>query len=127
GQRLVEGRSELRGRPRNAARLAERIEAAKCDLLATPIATKVIEDTAAALHRTLLADLERPRSEVRIWIVERLERARRALIADEELRGQLDRWGKARVLEIVERHHERIAGFIENRVPPLRPHHAPRP
>ena len=125
-QRLVEAMSELPGRLRNDARLAERIEAAKCDLLATPIATKVIEDTAAALHRTLLADLERPRSEVRIWIVERLERARRALIADEELRGQLDRWGKARVLEIVERHHERIAGFIENGVLALGPEGAVR-
>jgi len=119
-QRLMEAMAELPGR------LAERVEAAKRDLLATPIATKVIEDTAAALHRTLLADLERPRSEVRIWIVERLERARRALIADEELRGQLDRWGKARVLEIVERHHERIAGFIENGVLALGPEGAVR-
>jgi len=125
-QRLVEAMAELPGRLRHDARLAERIEAAKRDLLATPIATKVIEDTAAALHRTLLADLERPRSEVRIWIVERLERARRALIADEELRGQLDRWGKARVLEIVERHHERIAGFIENGVLALGPEGAVR-
>ena len=125
-QRLVEAMAELPGRLRNDARLAERIEAAKRDLLATPIATKVIEDTAAALHRTLLADLERPRSEVRIWIVERLERARRALIADEELRGQLDRWAKARVLEIVERHHERIAGFIENGVLALGPEGAVR-
>jgi len=125
-QRLVEAMAELPGRLRHDARLAERIEAAKRDLLATPIATKVIEDTAAALHRTLLADLERPRSEVRIWIVERLERARRALVADEELRGQLDRWAKARVLEIVERHHERIAGFIENGVLALGPEGAVR-
>lgn len=125
-QRLMEAMAELPGRLRSDGRLAERVEAAKRDLLATPIATKVIEDTAAALHRTLLADLERPRSEVRIWIVERLERARRALIADEELRGQLDRWGKARVLEIVERHHERIAGFIENGVLALGPEGAVR-
>jgi len=125
-QRLVETMAELPGRLRNDGRLAERIEAAKRELLATPIATKVIEDTAAALHRTLLADLERPRSEVRIWIVERLERARRALIADEELRGQLDRWAKARILEIVERHHERIAGFIENGVLALGPEGAVR-
>ena len=125
-QRLVEAMAELPGRLRSDGRLAERVEAAKRDLLATPIATSVIEDTAAALHRTLLADLERPRSEVRIWIVERLERARRALIADEELRGQLDRWAKARVLEIVERHHERIAGFIENGVLALGPEGAVR-
>ena len=125
-QRLMEAMSELPGRLRTDSRLAERVEAAKRDLLATPIATRVIEDTAAALHRTLVADLERPRSEVRVWIVERLERARRALVADEELRLQLDRWAKARVLEIVERHHQRIAGFIENGVLALGPEGAVR-
>jgi uncharacterized membrane-anchored protein YjiN (DUF445 family) len=125
-QRLMEAMSELPGRLRTDGRLAERVEAAKRDLLATPIATRVIEDTAAALHRTLLADLERPRSEVRVWIVERLERARQALVADEELRLQLDRWGKARVLEIVERHHQRIAEFIENGVLALGPEGAVR-
>ena len=125
-QRLMEAMSELPGRLRTDSRLADRVEAAKRDLLATPMATRIIEDTAAALHRTLLADLERPRSEVRIWIVERLERARRALIADDELRLQLDRWTKARVLEVVERHHERIAGFIENGVLALGPEGAVR-
>jgi uncharacterized membrane-anchored protein YjiN (DUF445 family) len=125
-QRLMEAMSELPGRLRTDGRLAERVEAAKRDLLATPIATRVIEDTAVALHRTLLADLERPRSEVRVWIVERLERARQALVADEELRLQLDRWGKARVLEIVERHHQRIAEFIENGVLALGPEGAVR-
>jgi uncharacterized membrane-anchored protein YjiN (DUF445 family) len=125
-RRLMEAMSELPGRLRTDGRLAERVEAAKRDLLATPMATQVIEDTAAALHRTLLADLERPRSEVRTWIVERLERARRALIADDELRLQLDRWTKARVLEVVERHHERIAGFIENGVLALGPEGAVR-
>jgi uncharacterized membrane-anchored protein YjiN (DUF445 family) len=125
-QRLMEAMSELPGRLRTDSRMAERVEAAKRDLLATPIATRVIEDTAAALHRTLLADLERPRSEVRVWIVERLERARQALVADEELRLQLDRWGKARVLEIIERHHQRIAEFIENGVLALGPEGAVR-
>ena len=125
-QRLMEAMGELPGRLRTDSRLAERVEAAKREFLATPIATRVIEDTAAALHRTLLADLERPRSEVRIWIVERLDRARRALIADEDLRRQLDRWAKARVLEIVEHHHERIAGFIENGVLALGPEGAVR-
>jgi uncharacterized membrane-anchored protein YjiN (DUF445 family) len=125
-QRLMEAMSELPGRLRTDSRLVERVEAAKRDLLATPIATRVIEDTAAALHRTLLADLERPRSEVRVWIVERLERTRRALVADEELRLQLDRWAKARVLEIVERHHQRIAAFIENGVLALGPEGAVR-
>jgi uncharacterized membrane-anchored protein YjiN (DUF445 family) len=125
-QRLMEAMAELPGRLRTDGRLAERIEGAKRELLATPIATRVVEDAAAALHRMLLADLERPRSEVRAWIVERLERARRALAADEDLRRQLDQWAKARVLEIVERHHERIAGFIENGVLALGPEGAVR-
>jgi uncharacterized membrane-anchored protein YjiN (DUF445 family) len=125
-QRLMEAMAELPGRLRTDGRLAERIEGAKRELLATPIATRVVEDAAAALHRMLLADLERPRSEVRAWIVERLERARRALAADEDLRCQLDQWAKARVLEIVERHHERIAGFIENGVLALGPEGAVR-
>jgi len=125
-QRLMEAMAELPGRLRTDSRLAERIEGAKRELLATPIATRVVEDAAAALHRMLLADLERPRSEVRAWIVERLERARRALAADEDLRRQLDQWAKARVLEIVERHHQRIAGFIENGVLALGPEGAVR-
>src|SRR5436309_902681 len=115
-QRLTETMDELPGRLRADSGLAARIEAAKRDFLSTPIATRVVEDAAAALHRILLADLERPRSEVRVWIVERLERARRALAAEEDLRQQLDRWAKARMLEIVERHHQRLAEFIENGV-----------
>ena len=125
-QRLAETMDELPGRLRADSRLAARIEAAKRDLLSTPIATRVVEDAAAALHRILLADLERPRSEVRVWIVERLERARRALAADEDLRQQLDRWAKARVLEMVERHHQRLAEFIENGVRALGPEGAVR-
>ena len=125
-QRLAEAMAELPGRLRADGSLAARLEAAKRDFLSTPIATRVLEDSAAALHRILLADLERPRSEVRLWIVERLERAARALAADEELRRQLDRWAKARVLEIVERHHQRIAEFIENGVLALGPEGAVR-
>jgi uncharacterized membrane-anchored protein YjiN (DUF445 family) len=125
-QRLMDAMAELPERLRTDRRLAERIEGAKRELLATPVATRVVEDAAAALHRMLLADLEREHSEVRAWIVERLERARRTLAEDEDLRGQLDRWAKARVLEIVERHHQRIAGFIENGVLALGPEGAVR-
>jgi len=120
-QRLAEAVGDLPARLRADARLAARVEAAKRDLLATPVATRVLEDAAAALHRTLLADLDRPRSEVRVWIVERLERARRALAGDEDLRQQLDRWVKARAIEAVERHHQRLAEFIENGVRALGP------
>jgi len=125
-QRLTEAMRELPARLRADGGLATRIEAAKRDLFATPMATRLVEDTAAALHRILLADLERPRSEVRLWIVERLERARQAVAADEELRRQLDRWAKARVLEIVERYHQRLAEFIENGVRALGPEGAVR-
>ena len=125
-QRLAEAVGDLPARLRADARLAARVEAAKRDLLATPVATRVLEDAAAALHRTLLADLDRPRSEVRVWIVERLERARRALAGDEDLRQQLDRWVKARAIEAVERHHQRLAEFIENGVRALGPEGAVR-
>jgi uncharacterized membrane-anchored protein YjiN (DUF445 family) len=125
-QRLTDAITELPPRLRGDKRLAEQVEAAKRDLLATPMATRVLEDAAAALHRTVLTDIERPRSEVRDWIVERLDRARRALAADDQLRGDLDRWAKARVLEAVERYHERIAEFIENGVRALGPDGAVR-
>jgi uncharacterized membrane-anchored protein YjiN (DUF445 family) len=125
-QRLTETVSELPERLRRDERLIARVEGAKRDLLGTPMATRVLEDGAAALHRMLLADLDRPRSEVRVWIVERLERARRALVADEALRRQLDGWAKARVLEAVDRHHQRLAEFIENGVRALGPEGAVR-
>jgi uncharacterized membrane-anchored protein YjiN (DUF445 family) len=63
---------------------------------------------------------------VRDWIVERLERARRALADDEALRRELDQWAKSRVLEAVERHHQRLAEFIENGVLALGPDGAVR-
>ncbi|PYN27664.1 MAG: hypothetical protein DMD99_01780 [Candidatus Rokuibacteriota bacterium] len=125
-RRLAEAVGELPARLRADASLAARVEAAKRDLLATPVATRVLEDAATALHRTLLADLEGPRSEVRVWIVERLERARRALAGDEDLRRQLDQWVKGRVIEAVERHHQRLAEFIENGVRALGPEGAVR-
>jgi uncharacterized membrane-anchored protein YjiN (DUF445 family) len=125
-QRLADAITELPARLRADPRLAERVEAAKRDLLATPMATRVLEDAAAALHRAVLADIERPRSEVRDWIVGRLDRARRALADDEELRRDLDGWAKTRVLEAVERYHQRIAEFIENGVLALGPDGAVR-
>jgi uncharacterized membrane-anchored protein YjiN (DUF445 family) len=54
-------------------------------------------------------------------VVDRLDRWRRALLEDAALRADLDRWAKARAAEVVERHHGRIAGFIENGVHALGP------
>ena len=68
------------------------------------------------MRQALAADLARDDSELVSWIADRLERARQALLADVALRAELDAWAKARVLELVERHHGRLASFIENGV-----------
>lgn len=125
-QRLAEAVRELPGRLRSDPALARRVEAARDDFLRTPAATKMLEDAAAALHRALVADLGRGDSDVVAWVVERLERARRALITDAALRREIDRWVKARVLEAVERHHGRLATFIEKGVLALGPEGAVR-
>src|SRR3989449_11235542 len=111
-RRLAEAVGELPARLRADASLAARVEAAKRDLLATPVATRVLEDAAAALHRTLLADLEGPRSEVRVWIVERLGSGGRGVGGDGDLRRELGQWVKGRVVEAVGGPHQRLAGFF---------------
>jgi uncharacterized membrane-anchored protein YjiN (DUF445 family) len=106
--------------------LVARVEAAKAELLAAPAVAALLDDAALALTRTLQAELADPGSELRGWLVERLDRARQALIADGALRAELDAWAKTRVSELVERHHGRIAGFIENGVRALGPEGAVR-
>ena len=66
------------------------------------------------------------RSELTAWMAERLERARRALVADGSLRAEIDGWVKTRLTELIERHHGRIAEFIENGVLALGPDGAVR-
>ena len=88
--------------------------------------TALLQDAAAVLTRTLRAELAGERSELLTWLTERLDRARVALVADGELRGELDAWAKARVSELVERHHGSIARFIENGVRALGPEGAVR-
>ena len=88
--------------------------------------TRAIADGAAALHRVLVADVARADSELVDWVAARLESARQALITDAPLRRDLDRWAKTKVAEIVERHHDRIAAFIENGVRALGPEGAVR-
>src|SRR5205823_14330347 len=58
--------------------------------------------------------------------VERLDRVRRARVDDAELREEIDRLDKARVIELVERHHDRLATFIEKGVLALGPQDAVR-
>ena len=125
-QRLTEVLAGLPARLRREPDLASRVEAAARDLLTTPAATHVLEEAATALQAAVAADLAGGHSETAAWMVERLERARRALAADAALRGEIDRWVKARVIEAVERHHDRLAAFIEKGVLALGPEGAVR-
>jgi len=113
--------AELETRLTTDGALAARVEAAKNELLATAAVVALLDDLAASLRRTLLADLAAPRSEAAAWIAERLERARQALVTDAALRAQVGDWLKARVSELVLRHHGRIAEFIANGVRALGP------
>jgi uncharacterized membrane-anchored protein YjiN (DUF445 family) len=122
----VEVLADLERRLTDDAALIARVEAAKAELLAAPVVAALLDDAATALARTLRAELAAEHSELRAWLVERLDRARLALIADEALRGQLDAWAKARISELVERHHGRLAAFIENGVRALGPDGAVR-
>ena len=106
--------------------LIARVEAAKAELLEAPPVAALLEDAAAAVTRALRAELLDPNSELLAWLTERLDRARRALVADAELRRELDAWAKARIGELVERHHGSIAHFIENGVRALGPEGAVR-
>ena len=117
---------ELETRLTTDPALAARVEAAKNELLGTPAVVALLDDLAASLRRTLLADLAAPRSEAAAWIAERLERARQALVTDAALRGTIGDWLKARVSELVLRHHGRIAEFIANGVRALGPQGAVR-
>lgn len=119
--RAAEAVAQLEARLQTDAALIARVEAAKDELLDTPAVTVLLQDLAGSLEDNLRRDLASDRSELVAWIADRLERARRALTEDPALRADLDRWLKARVLDLVEQHHGRIAGFIENGVRALGP------
>jgi uncharacterized membrane-anchored protein YjiN (DUF445 family) len=106
--------------------LVARVEAAKAELLAAPAVAVLLDDVASSLARTVRTELAQGDSELITWLGERLDRARRALIEDFALRGELADWAKARLSELVERHHDRLAGFIENGVRALGPDGAVR-
>jgi uncharacterized membrane-anchored protein YjiN (DUF445 family) len=124
--RGVEVLADLQQRLTADPALVARVEAAKAELLAAPAVAALLDDAAVALTRTLRAELSGERSELLAWLVDRLERVRRALVADAGLRRELDGWAKARVSELVERHHGRISAFIENGVRALGPEGAVR-
>jgi uncharacterized membrane-anchored protein YjiN (DUF445 family) len=122
----VELLADLERRLTDDPALAARVETAKGELLEAPAVAALLDEAAAALTRTLRAELTDPRSELLAWLGDRLERARQALIADAELRREVDAWAKTRLSELIERHHARIAGFIENGVRALGPEGAVR-
>jgi uncharacterized membrane-anchored protein YjiN (DUF445 family) len=106
--------------------LAARVEALKAELVGSPMAARLVDDAGRALRRMLEEDLARPDSEAVAWVADRLERARRALVEDAALRRRLEGWVKIRAVEVVERHHGRIATFIEKGVHALGPEGAVR-
>jgi uncharacterized membrane-anchored protein YjiN (DUF445 family) len=122
----VELLADLQRRLTADAGLVARVEAAKTELLEAPAVAALLDDAAAALSRTLRGALADESSELLAWLADRLDRARQALVADAGLRGELDAWAKARLSELVERHHARIAAFIENGVRALGPEGAVR-
>ncbi len=124
--RLTETLAALPARLRTDADLAGRIEAAKEALLASPAVARLLEDAAAGLRKTVMADLDREPSELVGWITARLDRARRTLAEDAALRDTLDRWLKERLTEVIDRYHDRIARFIERGVHALGPEGAVR-
>jgi uncharacterized membrane-anchored protein YjiN (DUF445 family) len=124
--RLTESLAVLSARLRTDAGLAGRIEAAKEEMLASPAVARLLEDAAAGLRTTVMADLDSEPSELVGWITARLDRARRVLAEDAELRDTLDRWLKERLTEVIERYHDRVARFIERGVHALGPEGAVR-
>ncbi|HEU4439618.1 MAG TPA: DUF445 domain-containing protein [Methylomirabilota bacterium] len=124
--RLTEMLGALPGRLRHEPALAARVEAAKEELLDSPAVTRLLEDAAAALGRSVVADLGADSSEVVAWITARLESARVALADEEPVRRTLDRWLKDRITEVLDRYHDRVARFIERGVHALGPEGAVR-
>ena len=120
-RQAIEVLGDLERRLTDDAALRTRVEAAKAELLASPALATLLDDAAGALTRALRADLAGPRSEVATWLVDRLDRARLTLVGDSEVRREIETWVKTQVGSLVERHHARIAAFIENGVRALGP------
>jgi uncharacterized membrane-anchored protein YjiN (DUF445 family) len=120
-QRLLEAVGELPERLRTDAALATRLETAKAELLASPAVAAFLADVAATLRGTLVADLAAADSAVAAWTVDRLDEARSALVRDAALRGDLEVWLKRHAVELIDRHHARLAALIEKGVHALGP------
>ena len=124
--RLSETLAAFPDRLRADPELVGRIEAAKEELLASPAVARLLENAAAGLRQSMLADLACEPSELVGWITGRLDRARLALAEDAVQRDALGRWLKERLTEAIDRYHDRIARFIERGVHALGPEGAVR-
>ncbi|HEX7788184.1 MAG TPA: DUF445 domain-containing protein [Methylomirabilota bacterium] len=124
--RLSEMLAALPGRLRHEPALAARVEAVKAELLDSPAVGRLLEDGAASLRRSVVADLSADSSEVVAWITARLDAARLALAEEDPVRRTLDRWLKDRITEMLDRYHDRIGRFIERGVHALGPEGAVR-
>ena len=87
---------------------------------------ELAEEAATAVRQSLLRDLARPKSDAVTWLADRLEQWRQSLVEDAALRVDVDRWMKARALELLDRHHGQIAALIEQGVRALGPEGAVR-
>jgi uncharacterized membrane-anchored protein YjiN (DUF445 family) len=125
-RRLIQTLAALPERLRTDPDLADRVEAAKEELLASPAIERLLEDAAVGLRKIVITDLAARPSELVSWITARLDLARRTLAEDTALRQSLDRWLKDRLIEAVNRYHDRIAHFIERGVHALGPEGAVR-
>jgi uncharacterized membrane-anchored protein YjiN (DUF445 family) len=125
-RRLLVALATFTRRLRDEPALAARVEEAARAVLESQTLVALLDDMAGALRRLLLVDVGRQHSELIEWVADRLERARLGVIADEELRRDLDRWIKARIVELLDRYHGRIAEIIEKGVLALGPDGAVR-
>ena len=125
-QQIAQAVEELPARLRTDAALIARVEAVKAEALESPAVARLLEDATAALRQAMAADIAAADSEIVGWVAERIDRARQAVLADATLRTDLGKWAQARAIELVERHHGRLAGFIENGVRALGPEGAVR-
>jgi uncharacterized membrane-anchored protein YjiN (DUF445 family) len=125
-RRLIQTLAALPQRLRTDPGLADRVEAAKEELLASPAVARLLENAAVGLRKIVITDLAAQPSELVSWITARLDLARRTLAEDTALRQSLDRWLKDRLTEAVNRYHDRIAQFIERGVHALGPEGAVR-
>src|SRR5262249_61724860 len=91
------------------------------ELMASPGMARLIENAAAGFRRAVVSDLSSDQSEAATWITARLEQARDEIVSNDRLRREVDHWLKLRATEVIERHHDRVAQFIERGVHALGP------